>query len=208
MTDKVDICRKAASFLKSVNIVIENLDDPTTPLEETFNLWYDDAKEIALSSTLWTFALKEVTLAKSSEVPSFGYKAKFNKPSDLITPAYYYINNERIFHKEFKAEVMGVHICTMEDYDTLPMLYIADIEEGFMTRTFSAYMAAELAILATNEINASDNELVVLQNLRDELYEKANKVDSSRRFIDIEEKPGNIAAPYGFANTDLFRYEG
>ena len=212
MTNKVDIVRKAASLLKSTGININDIDNPETNLEVTLGLWYDSAKEIALSSSLWSFAINTRRLTQNSEVPGFGYKQKYNLPTDLVIPAYYYTNDtNRIFHKEFGGDVMGIYLFTKSEYDTIDMMYVANVTEGYMSQTFAAYLASELALYASNEINASDSEVQSLNDIREDLYNKAVKVDSSKRDIRIIETPGSVSStnPYGggIYNSQILQYE-
>lgn len=210
MTSKIDICRKAASLLKSVNVVVNDLDNPETSLEDTLGLWYESAKEIALSSSLWSFAIQTKRLARNSEDPGFGYLAKYNLPADLVTPAYYYLNNSsKVFHKEFRGSVAGLYLLTKEEYNTLDIMYVAKITEGYMTETFATYLASELALYASNEVNASDSEVQLLDDMRENLFDKAVRIDSSRRDIEIIETPGPISRTnqYGSYNSTILQYE-
>lgn len=211
MVNKVDICRKAASLLKSVNININDIsDDPETNLEITLGYWYEAAKEIALSSSLWSFATKTQTLAKNATAPGFGYSEQYNVPTDLVTPAYYYLNNtKKVFHKEFKGDIVGLSLMTKESYDSIGMIYICNVTEGYMSNTFSAYVAAELALYASNEVNASDSEVQILDDMREKLYDKAVKLDSSKRTLNITETPGPVSSTnaYGTYNSQILQYE-
>lgn len=212
MTNKVEIVRKAASLLKSTGVTINDIDNPETNTEITLGLWYDAAKEIALSSSLWSFATNTRVLSQNSETPGFGYKQKYNLPTDLITPAYYYTNGStRTFHKEFKADIMGVYLYTNSEYDSLEMMYVANVTEGYMSQSFASYLASELAMYASNEVNASDSELQSIDKIREDLYEKAVKLDSSKRNIRIIETPGPVSStnPYygGSYNSGILEYE-
>ncbi|WP_294609746.1 hypothetical protein [uncultured Gilliamella sp.] len=81
MTTKIKICSDAALLVGCAPIA--DFSDDNTQARLVYNL-FEDVKDSLLRSHPWNFAIKRTKLSPLADVPAYGYKYKFNTPSDLI----------------------------------------------------------------------------------------------------------------------------
>lgn len=83
INSKNDVCNLALSNLGNFGTV-SDIDTPTNDKERAFSLWYDICREFVLKLLMPNFALSREIVAKSSEVPAFGYAFFYDYPNNAL----------------------------------------------------------------------------------------------------------------------------
>lgn len=118
------------------------------------NLLYNDIRQEVLRSHLWNFAIKRVELAQSTDTPVFGYNYKYALPSDCLRVLRMDPEGDSI---EFKIE--DGYLLTNESQ--VYIRYVSNVTDpnkfdSSFRETLSTRLAAELAIVVTNDIDKAN----------------------------------------------------
>ena len=133
---KVEICNKALMIL-GIEEDVENIDKPSTRWEKRCAMYYDAAREQALTQLIPSFAItsKPVRITRTTD-------GEFLIPQDCLRVLR--VNNKgNNFH-----EIGGTIQCDFITDTYIDILYVRNIEDtGLFPNEFSLILSNELAIL-------------------------------------------------------------
>jgi len=182
MTSEVGICN---------NALVELGEDPILSLTEDSkparlcNLVYKPMRDDLLRTHFWNFAVKRVELAKTINIPVFGFDNEYQLPSDTIrvvrTEDNHVIRSQG-HHVDFRIE--GDKL--LSDDDTVKIEYIARIVDPNL---FDANFTETLSLKIADKIayNLSDNNTLI-GIVRAKLVDKLKQAKSA---------DGQEGIPYG-----------
>lgn len=162
MITKSTICNLALSRLGDKKTV-ENIDNPTTQTEKTFQKWYDVTRRATLRKMMPSFARKRKLWAKSNFKPDFGYAFAYDYRSDCVKV----LGIGNLDEPVTDYVVEGLHILTNSDFpDGLPVRYVEDVEDiSLYDDNFIELFSLLLALNVAPEITESANIIKYLQEM-------------------------------------------
>lgn len=161
MVTKSEICNLALSRLGDKGSV-ENIDNPTTQAEKSFNKWYNITRRSALRKLMPSFARVRKRWAKSNFLPDFGYSFAYDYRSDCVKV----LGIGNMDNPDNDYVVEGGHILTNSNYDDgLPVRYVEDVVDiARYDETFIEVFSLMLAYNVAPEITESANRLQYIEN--------------------------------------------
>lgn len=169
-SSKVEVCNLALSLISQEAVV--DIDAPKSNNEVICAKWYEQSRRKALSSHPWNFA-QRMALAPQTTVPAFGYEQAFQLPADYLRIVQ--IGNTR---ETFVTNFTNYKIIYENDVNTiqinfegngggtgsLPIIYMKnEIIVLRFSPWFVDYMAHELALMISPEINRTASEIQTLE---------------------------------------------
>lgn len=163
MNSSVEICNLSLSRLGNKGSV-EDIDNPTTPVERVFATWYNICRQFMLKKLMPNFALKRDVIAALVETPPFGYTYVYALPKDCLKP----LGIGEIQEKENNYSVEGNKLYTDEYYeDGLPLRYVKDeTDVSKFSSDFIMAFSAELAEKASLQITQDVEKLTAMNTLK------------------------------------------
>lgn len=141
---------------------------------------YETSYLAMLSSHRWNFATKKKQLSRLSEAPRNEYKYQFQLPTDMVMLITTYpVSTYRILGDKLYS-----------DSQTIDIDYIWKVTEdqfpAYFVKAFEFYLAAQLAIPVTEDLNKAD----MMMRLYDRESRKARYTDSqSQPAVSIQDDP-------------------
>jgi hypothetical protein len=169
------ICNLTMDLLNQETI--NQLDPPSNKSERLCARWYDQVRRATLRKHTWNFAIKRVSLAAMSEVPAFGYSAKFQLPTDYLRMVSI---GERHEH-EVDYEVENGELLLNES-GPINLVYIYDhTTVAKFDPLFIEVFAVNLALRLAGKFGKSSNEKLELKGQAEDLMSEAEAVDGQER---------------------------
>lgn len=175
MASDVDICNKALVALGEdtiLNLSVSNKNGLTC------NRLYSGLRDALLEAHSWTFAIKRDSLTPDATAPSWGFSARFAIPSDCL----------RILGFKNNPDIKVEDDYILSDESELLIRYIYQNTDttkysNLFIEALAALMAAEMAIILTNDKKLRNEQLDILK----EKLKEARFSDSTQSTPDIIE---------------------
>lgn len=159
---------------------LASLTENREPRRVLDDIWNAEAREYCLEQGMWNFAMRAVTIEKSTTVPAFGYLNAFDKPNDHIRTAG--VAEDEYFNVPLVRMVEEVGFW-FADIDPIYVRYISKSESyGFdLTRwpaTFTKYVAAYLASEAVLTLTQSPEKQRIILAIAEQRLKDARSKDA------------------------------
>lgn len=163
INSKADICNLALSHLGQKGTV-SDIETPTTDIERTFLLHYNNAKDSLLKLAMPNFALARKRTARVTDFAAddeYGYKYAYQRPADMLK----LLGIGNISDKQNDYVVEGDYIYSDELYaDGAYIRYIKDVEDvSKYSGEFKALLGLYLAIQVCMPITQSQSKAQLLK---------------------------------------------
>ena len=178
-TTNTDICNLALDMLAEAPIG-DITDDRR--IARWFNRNYDNAREVALRSNPWKFAIERVELTVEPTTPVFGWEHEYVLPADCLRALPLQWGGEynaAALKYQFEGNKILINVS-----DTLQVRYIKDITDvTLMTSDFQLFLAASLAQRMAHWLTGKSNYAAIAKEAAQDALMNAYNTDA------IEEAP-------------------
>lgn len=163
MISKEQICNLSLSRLGNKSAV-NDIDNPTTPIDRTFAIWYNICRQFMLKKLIPNFALARDIVAVSATAPVFGYAYAYPVPTDCLKV----LGIGNVQDKENNYAVEGGSILTDESCaNGMEVRYIKDVTDVTkFSSDFIMALSAELAEKTSLQITQDPDKLTAMNSLK------------------------------------------
>jgi len=160
MASQTEICNRAGILL-GCEALITNISDNSKPAR-TFNALWNTVRKEELCKHYWGFSLSRTQLAALSSVPSWGFGASYQLPSDYLKMVQVndvYASPGLVDYRQYDDSPYAIEGQTIScDYSApLKIRYVSDIQDsGLFPPAFVGAFSARLAYLACYTITQSN----------------------------------------------------
>lgn len=141
----VEICNLALVYLGERRI--KSLENPTSEIERTMGVLYDNARQYALSLSAWNFAMKQANIAQDGTDPLFDFDHAYQIPNDFIALVSIEGDGERFATDQYRIYVDKLYYST--DATSIKMRYVFDQTDiSKWSPPFKEVVAKDLAVKA------------------------------------------------------------